>query len=88
MKKIFLAISLLQISLWANAMTKEETEYLKEYPKASKATLILDYLFIEDDKGNIIDQCFIAKDKTKTCNMNHRQKSEKDTDVLPAFKLQ
>ena len=87
MKKILIAIGLLQISVCANAMTKEEADYLKEYPKATKATLILDYLFIEDDEKNILDQCFITKEKNKICNLNHSQKLEKDTNVLPAFKL-
>lgn len=67
MKKIFLTIFLLKTSIYANAMTSTELNYLKEYPHASKATVVLDYLFIEDNRGNILEQCFIPKDGTKSC---------------------
>lgn len=68
MKKILLIIMLLNLSSYASAMTQEELNFLKEYPRASKTTLVQDYLFIEDNRGNILEQCFIPKDGMKSCH--------------------
>lgn len=77
MKKIFLAIFLLKTSAYASAMTQQELNYLKEYPQASKASVVLDYLFIEDDQGNILEQCFIPKSGAKSCYLQVVQEQNK-----------
>jgi hypothetical protein len=58
-------------------MTQQELNYLKEYPQASKASLVLDYLFIEDDQGNILEQCFIPKSGAKSCYLPVVQEQNK-----------
>lgn len=87
MKKTALALILLPVSLLTHAMANDVADYLNEYPKASQATLVLDYLFIEDDKGNILDQCFIRKDKTKKCSLNINRESKASDAILPALDI-
>lgn len=62
--------------LLAHATSEQEAKILKEYPNATKATFILDYLFVEDANGKVIDQCYISKeDNTKNCYMSKKTSS-------------
>ncbi|WP_336929577.1 hypothetical protein [Acinetobacter tandoii] len=67
MKFILLPILFLSLTINAHAMSQVELNYLKDYPQASKAILVQDYLFIENSQGDILDQCFIANNGIKNC---------------------